>query len=319
MVSCLVHLGPSLARSSSNIFGCTLRKLKKDAGSSCQTENDGERSTETKNGGERDGRNKARRGSENGGYTRRESYVSTTWAQEIVWLICHDADTNAAKKSNLEDRFPNLEHLYPGVKKIAKTPPPRYIKSHLPYGVIPADIWRAKCKVVYVARNPKDTSVSLYHFARLLRVTRFTGTFGEFFPHFTDSPAFYGGYWRHLRGFWRMREEPNVLFLFYEDMLKDTPAVIRKIANFFEKQLTEEQVQKIARYCSFDEMKQNSLSNMEWMKEAGFWMDGEGGLMRKGKVGDWKNDYTPEMSAEVDRLVEEKLTPLGIQFTYTSG
>ena len=37
LVTCLVHLGPSLPRSSSHISGCTRRKLTKLAGSSCRS------------------------------------------------------------------------------------------------------------------------------------------------------------------------------------------------------------------------------------------------------------------------------------------
>lgn len=35
-----------------------------------------------------------------------------------------------------------------------------------------------------------------------------------------------------------------------------------------------------------------------------------------GKVGDWKTYYTEEMNAEIDRIVEEKLSPEGLKFTY---
>ena len=38
------------------------------------------------------------------------------------------------------------------------------------------------------------------------------------------------------------------------------------------------------------------------------------GLVRKGMVGDWKNYYTEEMRQKMDRLVLEKLQPLGLRF-----
>ena len=38
----------------------------------------------------------------------------------------------------------------------------RLIKSHLPFEFLPPKLLDT-CKVVYVARNPKDVAISLYH------------------------------------------------------------------------------------------------------------------------------------------------------------
>ncbi|XP_014665737.1 PREDICTED: sulfotransferase family cytosolic 1B member 1-like, partial [Priapulus caudatus] len=246
--------------------------------------------------------------------------AGTTWTQEIVWLVCNEADTEMAKTTNLEDRFPCLELPVPGIKTIAKSPSPRFIKTHLPHGVCPPDIWRKGAKVVYTTRNPKDVSVSVYHFLRLLTATNFKGTFSQFFPLFADKWAIYGGFWYHVLGFWKRRDEPNILFMTYEEMLQDTPKAIRKIASYLEKDLTDEQVRKIAFHCSFDQMKNNPSANMSWMQETGVWKNNEftnnGGLMRKGKVGDWRNHYTQVQSEEVDRLNREILEPHDLSFVY---
>lgn len=39
-------------------------------------------------------------------------------------------------------------------------------------------------------------------------------------------------------------------------------------------------------------------------------------LMRKGEIGDWKNLFTPEQSAQIDQLVEEKLGKTGLVYDY---
>ena len=44
------------------------------------------------------------------------------------------------KSTNIEDRFPFLEFVYPGVNEIAKMKSPRFIKTHLPYQLLPPSI-----------------------------------------------------------------------------------------------------------------------------------------------------------------------------------
>ena len=39
-------------------------------------------------------------------------------------------------------------------------------------------------------------------------------------------------------------------------------------------------------------------------------------LTRKGKIGDWKNLFTPEQSAQIDKLVEEKFGKTEIVYDY---
>lgn len=71
-------------------------------------------------------------------------------------------------------------------------------------------------QIVYVARNPKDMCVSYYHYCILVHSMR--GTFEEFCDLFLKDKAPVGPIWNHILGFWRRRDEPNVLFLKYEDM-----------------------------------------------------------------------------------------------------
>ena len=54
-------------------------------------------------------------------------------------------------------------------------PSPRLIKSHLTYSTTPRSTNKDdQCKYIYVARNPKDTAVSLFHFTE--RLSKETGS-----------------------------------------------------------------------------------------------------------------------------------------------
>jgi len=55
------------------------------------------------------------------------------------------------------------------IKKLKKAENPRFIKSHLPLSLLPDDLLE-KAKVIYVARNPKDTMVSFFYHHKLIVV-----------------------------------------------------------------------------------------------------------------------------------------------------
>lgn len=67
--------------------------------------------------------------------------------QEIVYLIMSDLNFDKAQDMNMEERFPYIEYVYPGLKEITKKPSPRLLKSHLPYHHLPREILDGKGKV----------------------------------------------------------------------------------------------------------------------------------------------------------------------------
>lgn len=111
--------------------------------------------------------------------------LGTTWVQEIVYLIGNKMDFEGAKKHVLETRFPFLEYPYPGLSSVEKMPSPRFIKTHLPFEFLPDSA--SNSKIIYVARNPKDTLVSYYHFSRMFTMSNFVGTFQEFLSKFKSD------------------------------------------------------------------------------------------------------------------------------------
>ena len=62
---------------------------------------------------------------------------------------------------------------------------PRILKTHLDPRLLPEGLKEdPKAKVVYVARNPKDTAVSFYHFCELLKVLPDYASWDEFLEEF---------------------------------------------------------------------------------------------------------------------------------------
>jgi hypothetical protein len=82
--------------------------------------------------------------------------------------------------------------------------------------------------------------------------------------------------------------------------------VVKSLAKFLNKELSDAQVKSIIEWCSFDNMKKNPTVNYEWYKEIGLFKK-DGAFFRKGKIGDWLNGLSKEQSIELDRVLEKNL------------
>ena len=102
--------------------------------------------------------------------------IGTTWVRELLWQIYNDgaiSDVHLGSRVFWLEAHPLLskrqserpESSRDSKPVIDLLPSPRLLVSHLPYDVIPTGKDDSTtCKYVYIARNPKDVAVSLYHF-----------------------------------------------------------------------------------------------------------------------------------------------------------
>ncbi|XP_074606272.1 LOW QUALITY PROTEIN: amine sulfotransferase-like [Acropora palmata] len=242
----------------------------------------------------------------------------TTWTQEIVWQIHNEGKVS---KENIGRRVPFLE--FPTVEYTTKPdfeslPSPRLIKSHLTADTIPKGSDKSSpCKYIYVYRNPKDVSVSFFFFLKGMagvetnKENAFSGPWEFFVDLFIEGDVPYSKWNDHVLSWWKHREDPNVLFLKYEDMLKDLPSHVRRIADFLQKTLSDEIIDRIAEQCTFKEMMRypKTFKITEGDDEIGL-------ILRKGVVGDWKNYFTPEMNERFEKEVLAKLKGTGLEFEF---
>ncbi|XP_063369015.1 luciferin sulfotransferase [Cydia amplana] len=262
--------------------------------------------------------------------------TGSTWCQEMVWLIGHDLDYDGAK-SLQQIRCPLVElscimvagHSEWHDESVKGTSVdlvkyrlarPRYIRSHLPWDLLPVDIQRedgqAKAKVIYTSRNPKDMVVSYYHYCTLVHGLK--GTFEEFCDLFMRDRAPFGPVWNHILGFWTRRNDPNVLFIKFEEMKRDLPSVVRRTADFLGKTMTNDQVDKLCDHLSFKNMKSNRAVNLEPILQKSFgksYLEGTKlRFIRKGEIGDWKNYMSDDLSRRFDQWAEQHLEGTGLKF-----
>ncbi|XP_021282654.1 flavonol sulfotransferase-like [Herrania umbratica] len=195
------------------------------------------------------------------------------------------------------------------------------VATHLPYAALPKSILDAGCKIVYICRDPKDAFVSLWHFARGIKLNNNPNLPTDVaFDLYCKGRSNFGPYWDHVLGYWKASQESpeKVLFMKYEDLLGDTINQVKRLAEFLGRPFSTEEekqgaVEKVIRLCSLE-----NLSNLE-VNKTGKYGDAEKGIenavyFRKGKIGDWKNYLTPEMGDQLDNIMEEKLSGSGFTF-----
>ncbi|KAJ8025257.1 Sulfotransferase family cytosolic 1B member 1 [Holothuria leucospilota] len=250
----------------------------------------------------------------------------TTWAQNIICLILETRGRKADE--HLSDKVQYLEFpeghgsiprdVARGMYEVASTKPsPRVLKSHLRVQFLPTELHTKKPKIVYVARNPKDSAVSFFNFCSFSYNCPPYRVWSDFFLDFCKGTSPRGSWFDSVLPWWKKRHEPNVLFLKYEDMQKDLRGSVLKIANFLEYKLSDDQVDNIVAKSTFKAMKTDPMVNPDSCNPS--YQDGvkqNKSFMRKGKVGDWKNYFTVAQNEQFDDLYERMTHGTGLVFDY---
>nr|XP_006815306.1 PREDICTED: sulfotransferase family cytosolic 1B member 1-like [Saccoglossus kowalevskii] len=224
----------------------------------------------------------------------------------------NDGDPTFTESAHHNDRIPFLEYKYDefpqweGLGILKKLKSPRLIKSHLPVSLFPKSALYKGCKVIYVARNPKDVVVSYYHFYKTtVEFGEYGGDFHDFLKQFMNGKVHYGDWFTYMLEWWKYIADNDILFLKYEDMKKDPRLATVKIANYLNRNLSDEVIDKITEYCSFKKMKKHVTNE-----------NNEGNYMRKGVIGDWKKHFTVAENEAFEKIYNERMEGSGLKFDW---
>lgn len=237
----------------------------------------------------------------------------TTLTQELVYLI-ETLDFDKARSVQLNERFPVIEMLddrFPylrGVKFVEQMPSPRFVKSHLHFDFLPEQLQNGKGRIIYVARNPKDVVTSFFNLYVWMDEGCLAGVqnWDTFLQAFVDGTVTYCPWPRHILKFWERRTDEHLLFLKFEDIVKDKPKAVRKIASFLGRTLTDDDIAKICEHCSVDNMRNNDMVNMSYLRDVKHVNDDAPcRFINQGKPGTWKEKLTAEEADKIDVLLKE--------------
>lgn len=188
-------------------------------------------------------------------------------------------------------------------EKINNTPAPRYFKTHATVSDLPKG--NAKIKTIYVARNPKDSMVSLYHHAKSKPEFGFTGDFEKFFHIFIAGQAENGSWFSHVLDWYKKcQAEPDThLFLKYEDMYDNPKEAVKTIAKFINvTDIDESIIDNVVKNSSLSEMRVTSSFGLNHLRQGGY--------------GNWRSMFSVRLSEFFDDIYKHKMANSGLTFNF---
>ncbi|XP_060700669.1 sulfotransferase 2B1-like [Hemiscyllium ocellatum] len=236
----------------------------------------------------------------------------TTWLQEILPLVYSNGDLTPVHTVPNWQRVPWLEQKT-GKSLLENRPSPRLITTHLTYHMMPKSFYTSKAKVVYVSRNPKDALVSSFHYHGMASFLENPGTFEEFIDKFLEGKVMFGSWFDHIKSWWPRKDQDNILFLTYEELLQDMRSALLKLKEFLGKPLSDDAIERIVTQTKFNNMKQNKMSNYSFVPEE--LMDQKkSNFLRKGIAGDWKTHFTTAQTEHFNSVYTQEMK--GINFPF---
>jgi aryl sulfotransferase len=244
----------------------------------------------------------------------------TTLTQQIVaqLLFNGDPDLPVAEMSPwLDLRVPSKAEKLEALEAQTHR---RFIKTHLP---VDALVYSPKAKYLYIGRDGRDVAWSMHNHHYNANDTWYhllNDTPGRIGPalekppesvhqYFRDWLAHDGHpwwpFWENVSSWWNVRGLPNLMILHFEDLRRDMPGQMRRIAAFLDIPIDEIRFPAMVEYCGFDWMKANATKSTPL--GGAFWDAGAEVFINKGTNGRWHDILTTEDIALYMKTAREKL------------
>jgi hypothetical protein len=246
----------------------------------------------------------------------------TNWLQIMLASLWDDWTT----LNNERHQVPNLAGKdrpgYVGYDACIAVESPRLMKCHLPLDMMPTR-WPDHGKVIHIIRNPKDVCVSYFHETRAQTAATPGSQFAlpedtpmrEFVRHFIDGHVQYGRFTDNVIG-WRQFEHPNLLKITYEDARNNIRDTLDRVVAFVGKPVTDKRINEVIEKTEFKTMKSSDLRYQINHPDIREGQEKVGAFMRKGIVGDWKEEMSLADSEYLDQTMVAELERAGIFLTY---
>lgn len=248
--------------------------------------------------------------------------AGTTWMQQIVGQLIF----GGAEGLPIHDLSPWLDlRVPPKEVKLAALEAQthrRFIKTHLP---VDALVFNPATKYIYVGRDGRDVIWSMYNhhvqandkFYEALNDTpgrvgpplgRPTDDIVAYFREWLDKDGYpFWSLWENVRGWWNLRDQPNVLLVHFAHLKTDLEGEMRRVADFLDIAIEEARWPDVVDHCTFDYMKKNAalVTPMGGVLFEG----GAASFINKGTNGRWRDLLTAQDCADYEARARDELGP----------
>ena len=173
---------------------------------------------------------------------------------------------------------------------------PRAFKTHLSRDLAPMG-----GRNIFIVRDPVDSLVSFFHFLSGWVFEPGTVSIRDFALDFVFHGTRSGRYWDHLVSWWPERENPDTLWLCFEDIVADLPVAVLRVARFLGLDANHPNVEIAARQASIDFMREHGSKFDDHLvgdarnAACGLPASGTTSKVRKGKAGEGAREAPPEI------------------------
>jgi aryl sulfotransferase len=229
----------------------------------------------------------------------------TTWMQTIVVTLLFPAGELPGPVVTiapwLDARFEPIDEI---VARLEAQRHRRSMKTHTPADGIP---WYADAFYIVVGRDGRDVFMSFVNHMRSLRpdvvAMLIASAIDEGIdmgsgppPALDDVHAFFADWlerrmlFDHVASYWARRDEPNLLFVHYDDLKHDLTAEMRRVAKFLGIDAAEKHWPALVERCTFASMRARSA---EIAPFDDLFVGGAESFLYKGTNGRWRDVLTP--------------------------
>ena len=236
-----------------------------------------------------------------------------TWTRFLIGnLIYQDEPVTFA---NVENRIPSI-YMFSD-RKLRRLP--RVLKSH--------DCFDPRYRnVIYIVRDPRDVTVSAYHYSIKVRILPDSCPIEEFVPLFMSgnfgsgllADPRWGNWYDNVASWLAMRHNRRFLLLRYEDILEDPSCELAKVAGFLNIATTPERLSRAVELSSAERMRELEGSQAtEWQLTKGTRQDKK--FVRTAKAGGWRDELPAKSAAEIEVGWGSLMRTLGYELATASS
>ena len=241
--------------------------------------------------------------------------AGTNWVMHICHQIAH---LGQAEFEHIQDVIPWPDAAQPRFWINLNDPLPyhsptglRVIKSHLPANLVPN---RSAARYVAVTRDPKDCAASGYPFFNRLLFGPASPPPDPWLAFCSSEHAICGPWSQHAASWYARRDEPNVLFLHYEDIKREPADTIDTLAAFLGVTLDAPAREQVIARTDFAAMKADN--HKFYPVNQSVWSSRGGAIIRAGRVGDSATLFSAAARRQCDTRIASQLAKLDSQFPY---